>query len=130
MVTFGGFKTIDELVNHYYNVTPNELIKAGFSTSDAGAYNPIFGAIAWANFNLEANLWAVLPKFVWDYSGARLFTAKGDTMADKGVNNNTARGGTVEGGLIPDSIKPTITELQFKPKTLVYPFEVTELHEH
>jgi len=130
MVTFGGFKTIDELTNHYYNVTPNELIKAGFSTSDAGAYNPIFGAIAWANFNLEANLWAVLPKFVWDYSGARLFTAKGDTMADKGTNNNTARGGTVEGGLIPDSIKPTITELQFKPKTLVYPFEVTELHEH
>ncbi|NIT99610.1 MAG: hypothetical protein GWN01_01295 [Nitrosopumilaceae archaeon] len=130
MVTFRGFQTIDELVNYYYNVTPNELIKAGFSTSDAGAYNPIFSAIAWGNFNLEANLWSALPKFVWDYSGARLFTAKGNSIADKGTNNNTTKGGITEGGLIPDSVKPTIVELQFKPKTLAYPFEVTELHEH
>lgn len=121
---------MDELTGYYYGRTPDEIMKAGISTADAGAYNPIFGAIAWANFNLEANLFAALPKFVWDYSGARLFTAKGNTIADKGTNNNTAKGGVVEGGLIPDSVKPTITEVQFKPKTLVYPFEVTELHEH
>jgi len=130
MTTFLGFQTMDELTGYYYNKTPDEIMKAGISTSDAGAYNPIFGAIAWANFNLEANLFAALPKFVWDYSGARLFTAKGNTLVDKGSSNNTAKGGTVEGGLIPDSVKPTITEVQFKPKTLVYPFEVTELHEH
>lgn len=130
MATFLGFQTIDELTGYYYNKTPDEIMKAGISTGDAGAYNPIFGAIAWANFNLEANLFACLPKFVWDYSGARLFTVKGDSIPDKGTNNNTTRGGTVEGGLIPDSVKPTITEVQFKPKTLVYPFEVTELHEH
>lgn len=130
MATFLGFQTIDELTNYYYGRTPDEILKAGFSTGDAGAYNPVFGAIAWANFNLEANLFAALPKFVWDYSGARIFTAKGNSIADKGTNNNTSKGGNVEGGLIPDSIKPTIEEVQFKPKTLVYPFEVTELHEH
>lgn len=130
MTTFLGFQTMDELTGYYYNRTPDEIMKAGISTSDAGAYNPIFGAIAWANFNLEANLFAALPKFVWDYSGARLFTAKGNSIADKGSSNNTTKGGTTEGGLIPDSVKPTITEVQYKPKTLVYPFEVTELHEH
>jgi hypothetical protein len=130
MTTFLGFQTMDELTGYYYNRTPDEIMKAGISTGDAGAYNPIFGAIAWANFNLEANLFAALPKFVWDYSGARLFTEKGDSINDKGANNNTSRGGVVEGGLIPDSVKPTITEIQYKPKTLVYPFEVTELHEH
>lgn len=130
MTTFLGFQTMDELTGYFYNRTPDEIMKAGISTADAGAYNPVFGAIAWANFNLEANLFAALPKFVWDYSGARLFTAKGDTLVDKGSSNNTVLGGTTEGGLIPDSVKPTITEVQFKPKTLVYPFEVTELHEH
>lgn len=125
-----GFQTLDDLVGYYYNRQPDEILKAGISTSDAGAYNPIFGAIAWANFNLEANLFAALPKFIWDYSGARLFTAKGNSIADAGSSNNTSRGGVVEGGLIPASVKPTIVEVQFKPKTLVYPFEVTELHEH
>ncbi|WP_428323678.1 hypothetical protein [Nitrosopumilus sp.] len=130
MTTFLGLQTLDELTNYYYGRTPDEIMKAGYTTGDAGAYNPIFGAIAWANFNLEANLFAALPKFVWDYSGARIFTAKGDTLTDKGSSNNTAKGGNVEGGLIPDSVKPTIEEVQFKPKTLVYPFEVSELHEH
>lgn len=130
MPTFLGFQTIDELTNYYYGRTPDEIMKAGFTTADAGAYNPIFGAIAWANFNLEANLYAALPKFVWDYSGARLFTVKGNSISDAGTGNNTAKGGTVEGGLIPASVKPTIVEVQFKPKTLVYPFEVSELHEH
>lgn len=130
MPTFLGFQTIDEMTNYYYGRTPEEIIKAGFTTADTGAFNPIFGALAWANFNLEANLYAALPKFVWDYSGARIFTAKGNTIADAGTNNNTTKGGTVEGGLIPASVKPTIEEVQFKPKTLVYPFEVSELHEH
>lgn len=130
MSTFLGFQTIDELTSYYYGRTPDEILKAGFTTGDAGAYNPVFGAIAWANFNLEANVFAALPKFVWDYSGARLFTAKGDSIADAGSSNNTSRGGNVEGGLIPASVKPTITEIQFKPKTKVYPFEVSELHEH
>ena len=131
MTTFLGFQTMDELTGYYYNRTPDEIMKAGISTADAGAYNPIFGAIAWANFNLEANLFAALPKFVWDYSGARLFTAKGNALSNKGTStNNTTRGGVTEGGLIPDSVEPTLTEVQFKPKTLVYPFEVTELHEH
>lgn len=125
-----GFQTVDELTNYFYNRMPNDIVKAGFSTADAGAYNPLFGAFAWANFNLEANLYAVLPKFVWDYSGARIYSAKAPSLTDAGTNNNTAKGGVTEGGLIPASQKPTVEEVAFKPKTLVYPFEVTELHDH
>lgn len=125
-----GFQTVDELTNYFYNRMPNDIVKSGFSTADSGAYNPLFGAFAWANFNLEANLYAILPKFVWDYSGARIYSAKAGLLADAGSSNNTGKGGVIEGGLIPASIKPTVEEVAFKPKTLVYPFEVTELHDH
>ena len=72
MSTYLGLRSIDELVNYTYNRTPDEILKAGFSTTDPGTggnYNPLFGAMAWANFNMEANIFAALPKYVWDFSG-------------------------------------------------------------
>ena len=50
MSTYLGLRSIDELVNYTYNRTPDEIMKAGFSTTDPGAggnYNPLFGAMAW-----------------------------------------------------------------------------------
>ena len=47
MATYLGLRTIDELVNYTYNQTPDEILKAGFSTTDPGAggnYNPLFGS--------------------------------------------------------------------------------------
>jgi hypothetical protein len=132
MSTFLGLRTIDELVNYTYNRTPDEIMKAGFSTSDPGAggnYNPLFGAMAWANFNLEANIFAALPKYVWDFSGWRIFSTKAPKHA--AVNNELdPLGGTVEGGAIAaDPIKPVVEEVTVKPKTLQYVFEASELLE-
>lgn len=132
MSTFLGLRTIDELVNYTYNRTPDEIMKAGFSTADPGAggnYNPLFGAMAWANFNLEANIFAALPKYVWDFSGWRIFSAKAPNHA--AVNNVLdPLGGTVEGGAIAtDPIKPDVEEVTVKPKTLQYVFEASELLE-
>jgi hypothetical protein len=131
MSTYLGLRSIDELVNYTYNRTPDEILKAGFSTTDPGAggnYNPLFGAMAWANFNLEANIFAALPKYVWDFSGWRIFNAKAPNL-DTVNDNIDGLGGTVEGGAIANAIKPTVQEIVVKPKTLQYVFEASELLE-
>ena len=129
--TYLGLRSIDELVNYTYNRTPDEILKAGFSTTDPGTggnYNPLFGAMAWANFNMEANIFAALPKYVWDFSGWRIFSAKADNLPT--VNNKVhGYGGTVEGGQISTAVKPTVKEVTVKPKTLQYVFEASELLE-
>jgi len=131
MANYLGLRTIDELVNYTYNRTPDEIMKAGFTTSDPGVggnYNPLFGAMAWANFNLEANIFAALPKYVWDFSGWRIFSAKPAKPAS--VNGAIDEdGGTVEGGAIQATQKPTVEEVTVKPKTLQYVFEASELLE-
>ena len=128
MATYLGLRSIDELVNYTYNRTPDEIQKAGFDTSGTGNYNPLFGAMAWANFNLEANIFAALPKYVWDFSGWRIFAAKSANLPT--VNGAIhGFGGTVEGGAISASVKPTVEEVTVKPKTLQYVFEASELLE-
>ena len=131
MSTYLGLRSIDELVNYTYNRTPDEIMKAGFSTTDPGVggnYNPLYGAMAWANFNLEANIFAALPKYVWDFSGWRIFATKAPllTTVDDAIHGF---GGTVEGGQIADAIKPAVEEVTVKPKTLQYVFEASELLE-
>lgn len=130
MTNYLGLRSIDELINWTYNRTPDEILKAGFSTTDPGAggnYNPLFGAMAWANFNLEANIFAALPKYVWDFSGWRIFAAKAGLYTP--TANLAEFGGTIEGGAIAPAIKPTVEEVTVKPKTLQYVFEASELLE-
>jgi hypothetical protein len=131
MSTYLGLRSIDELVNYTYNRTPDEILKAGFSTSDPGAggnYNPLFGAMAWANFNMEANIFAALPKYVWDFSGWRIFKSKAPELtAVAGAIDG--KGGTIEGGAIAAAVKPAVQEITVKPKTLQYVFEASELLE-
>lgn len=128
--TYLGLRSIDELVNYTYNRTPDEIMKAGFSTTDPGVdgnYNPLFGAMAWANFNLEANIFAALPKYVWDFSGWRIFSAKAGLYTP--TTALAEFGGTEEGGAIAPAIKPDVEEVTVKPKTLQYVFEASELLE-
>ena len=131
MSTYLGLRSIDELVNYTYNRTPDEIMKAGFSTTDPGAggnYNPLFGAMAWANFNMEANIFAALPKYVWDFSGWRIFKSKAPELtAVAGAIDG--KGGTIEGGAIAAAVKPAVQEITVKPKTLQYVFEASELLE-
>ena len=131
MSTYLGLRSIDELVNYTYNRTPDEILKAGFSTTDPGTggnYNPLFGAMAWANFNMEANIFAALPKYVWDFSGWRIFKSKAPNLTSA-AGARDGLGGTIEGGAIAGAIKPAVQEITVKPKTLQYVFEASELLE-
>lgn len=130
MANFLGFQTIDELTQYIYGRDPDQIMKAGISTATTGVYNPIYGAIAWANFNLEANVFSALPKFVWDFSGWRIFNSKANSFADAGTNNNSTRGGTVQGGLIAAPISPGVQQIYVVPRTLQYTFQVSELMEY
>ena len=126
-------KTIDELEALYYGYNRNLLRKADApaTTSTAGVFNAIFGAYAWAQLNLEANAFGILPKYPWDKSGWRVITAKPTlaTTAQGTANNNTALGGTGEGGLIADTVKPTLQEIDVRPKTAQLPFSASEVME-
>ena len=70
-----GFQTIDELLQHTYGRTPGDIRKAagGLSSGTSGIYNPVYGGQIWANFNLEANIFSALPKYIWNRSGWRIF---------------------------------------------------------
>lgn len=126
-------KTIDELEALYYGYNRNLLRKADVPilTSTAGVFNAIFGAYAWAQLNLEANAFGVLPKYPWDKSGWRTITAKADCITHGCCVNTcvTVFGGTVEGGPIANALKPTIAELEVRPKTAQIPFSASEVME-
>lgn len=127
-------QTIDELEALYYGYNRNLLRKADtpITTSTTGVFNAIFGAYAWAQLNLEANAFGVLPKYPWDKSGWRVITAKADSL-NIGcvccVAQNTVLGGTIEGGLIAETIKPTLQEIDVRPKTAQLPFSASEVME-
>lgn len=105
----------------YYGNSLRYLQKADANilTTTSGVFNTVFGAYAWANLNLEANIWSVLPKYVWDRSGFRIITAKVGNLAG---TNITTLGGTPEEGVIADTAKPTVEEVSVKPKIAQLPF--------
>ena len=61
-------RTIDELEALYYGYNRNLLRKADapITTSTVGVFNAIYGAYAWAQLNLEANAFGILPKYPWE----------------------------------------------------------------
>ena len=121
-------RTIDELEALYYGYNRNLLRKADapITTSTVGVFNAIYGAYAWAQLNLEANAFGILPKYPWDKSGWRVITAKPILNT---TNSNTVLGGTAEGGLIAETIKPTLQEIDVRPKTAQLPFSASEVME-
>jgi len=90
------------------------------TTSTAGVYNPIYGAYAWAQLNLEANAFGVLPKVPWGNSGWRVITGRASEVVI---------GGVAEGGSIPDSKVPTFAMITAKPKTIAHVFTNSEIQE-
>jgi len=121
-------RTIGELEALYYGYNKHLLRKGdvNITTSTAGVFNAIFGAYAWAQLNLEANAFGVLPKYPWDKSGWRVITSKHDTLTGCMI---TGFGGTPEGGCIADTDIPTIQELEVRPKTAQLPFQASETME-
>ena len=121
-------KTIDELEALYYGYNRNLLRKADapVTTSTTGVFNAIFGAYAWAQLNLEANAFGILPKYPWDKAGFRVITPKPTLNTNSG---NTALGGTAGGGTIAETVKPTLQEIDIRPKTAQLPFSASEVME-
>ena len=121
-------RTIGELEALYYGYNRHLLRKGdvNITTSTSGVFNAIFGAYAWAQLNLEANAFGVLPKYPWDKSGWRVITSKHDSLTG---TNITAFGGTPEGGCIADTDIPVIQELEVRPKTAQLPFQASETME-
>lgn len=119
---------MDELEANTYGFNRSFLMKADapIVTSTSGVFNAIFGAYAWAQLNLEANAFGILPKYPWDKSGWRFITARPSLNTN---NSNTVLGGTAEGGLIAETAKPTIAEIDVRPKTMQLPFSASEVME-
>jgi hypothetical protein len=76
---------------------------------------------------LRQTLSVILPKVPWDKSGWRVITNKAPDLAV--VTGIDALGGTVEGGNIADTVKPTLKEIDVKPKTVQLPFSASEVME-
>jgi hypothetical protein len=126
-------KSIQDLEDIFYGYGASHIAKvdrpfiqkadAPYATTTTGIYNPIFGKLVWSQLNLEANVFAALPKYPWTQSGWRVHTNRGWIG---GTNNNVGRGAVAEGGAIPDTVRETFAELSTKPKTIANPFDVTE----
>ena len=114
--------TIEEMERLYYSPVGAELIMkedAPLLTTTPGVYNPVYGALVWAQLNQEANVFGCLPKYVWTRSGWRIITARAE---------NVGRGAD-EAGTLPDSVKPHIEQLYTVPRTYPTVFEVSEVQQ-
>jgi len=131
MVSPYKLTTIDEMEALFYGWNRNFLAKADapMLTSTTGVFNAVFGAYAWAQLNLEANAFGVLPKYPWDKSGWRTIETKVPSICVPCCSAVTALGGTPEGGNIADAIKPCFAEIEVRPKTAQLPFASSEVME-
>lgn len=124
-----GINTMDEMESLYYGGFSRSLVAKANNpmlTGTGGVFNAVYGAYAWAQLNLEANAWGILPKYPWDKSGWRAITARPTIDTTQG---NTVFGGIAEGSIIPDTVKPTIAEIDIRPKTMALTFSTSEVME-
>lgn len=118
-----------ELLHYGYRGGYGDIRKADDNvlSNTSGYLNTIYGAQAWVEMNLEASWFSILPKYPWKRSGYRSITAAGTLAA---VNNEyTALGGTAESGRIADTIKPTVTTTELRPKLLQVAFGASVISE-
>ncbi|MFZ5988549.1 MAG: SU10 major capsid protein [Bacillota bacterium] len=133
MSATGYIRTIEDLERLYYTKAGMHLLgeddvvsviaKADdpVKTTTTGVYNAIYGAQAWAQLNMEANAWGVLPKLPWSRSGWRVITDRSAGYSETGVAENAT---------LPESTKPIFAQLSTKPKTMASIFEVSETQEY
>ena len=126
-------QTIEDMEALYYTqegqqfLQPDDLISPFIAKADApvlstttGVYNAVYGMQAWVQVNQEANTFGVLPKIPWTRSGWRVITDRA---------GSPPYGGRAENGALPDTIKPTFSEISTKPKTVAVTFENSEVQE-
>ncbi len=113
------FNNMDNLLQHYYGGFGVKK-DAPVLTTTTGVYNPVFGAFAFNQINMEANAFALLPKYPWPHSGFRAITAD---------PSSSDYGAVAENGNIPATIKPTFAEITVTTKQVVHSFDVSYIQE-
>ena len=87
------FNTMEDMMRFYY--PESSLIRKATEVSEtAGSgthWEPIYGKKAWSWLNMEANLFAMLPKEPWRQTGFRVITTAAQTSGG-GVDESTTGG--------------------------------------
>jgi len=118
------FNDLESMMAYYYPGT-SMIRKAVEVTETAGSgthWEPIYGKKVWSWLNLEANLFALLPKEPWVKSGWRVLTTAAHTSGG-GINESTT------GGAVPAAATLTFLQVSTKPKNVAHTFDIGELAE-
>lgn len=125
------FNDMKELEDWYYQKIfgDNILLKADAPTlsNSAGWLNAIYGKKVWSQLNMEANVFAMLPKEPWTSSGFRVRTKRATT--DGSTEQGNGEGGQDAEGLsaLPYTLRPVYQQLKVQPKTIWHGFNTSEL---
>lgn len=85
-----------------------------------GYFNPKYGALAWAQINLETNVWGILPKSTFPRRGWRVIT---------GMDADYSVGAIAETGSLPDPTYVPMEAHKAEPKQYVDVFEISDIAE-
>ena len=96
------------------------------STLGEQTWNAIYGAQVWAQLNMEANAFGVLPKETWIRSGWRVIT---NFAWMNGGTDNMGDWAVGETDPLPDAVRPPIEVVKTRPKFVVNTFEVSDVIE-
>ena len=122
---FPKFKTMDEMLAHYYPASSEEIQKADdpLLTSTTGWYNAVYGAKVWQQLNYEKNVFAILAKAPWRQSGWRVESEYASALT------NWPIGGIAENAapLTSESLKPDWVEISIGPKSIWNHFEASDV---
>jgi len=103
--------SLEELEERVYGFSPSTFslrkADAPVLTSTTGVRNVLFGATAWTQVDKNVVPLNMVPKKSWDYSNYRAETAQSATSSPGQAENITS---------LPDTVKPTIAEVQSVPR--------------
>jgi len=118
----GVFKTMEAMMAYYY--PGRSLLRKAVEVSEAAGsgthWEPIYGKKVWSWLNLEANIFAMLPKEPWVKTGWRVLTTAAHTSGG-GVDESTT------GGSVPTPLTLTFEQVSQKPKRMAHTFDIGEL---
>jgi len=117
---------MEEMMAYYYprsslmRKTEIQISDAAVAAGSRTIWEPIYGKKVWSWLNLEANIFAVLPKEPWVKTGWRILKTAAFTTGG-GVNESTT------GGSLPTAVTLTFEEIKAVPKRMAHTFDVSEI---
>lgn len=116
---------VEELMEKFYGAGGRLIRKATEVSETAGSgthWEPLYGKKVWSWLNLEANVFAIIPKEPWVKSGWRIITTAANSSGG-GIAESTT------GGSLPTAATITFAQVKTKPKTVAHTFDLGELAE-